>query len=223
MRIKPNTGPYGHRVNNNSVKAYDKAYTKESAVLRVETTMNNETDFKVYRPKEGEPEGVLEWRSLRKGIADLYRRAEVCQAANERYLNALASVDDSVTLQELLEKNHVTSPVEWNGKRARALHPFEPKDTALLAAVSRGEFTINGLRNRDLQRLLFTGEASSPEERKRRSAWVTRQLRLLRAHGLIAKVPHTHRYQVTSLGRQISTAILTARETPIRQLLPKAA
>jgi hypothetical protein len=79
--------------------------------------MNNETDFKVYRPKEGEPEGVLEWRSLRKGIADLYRRAEVCQAANERYLNALASVDDSVTLQELLEKNQVTTPITWNGKR----------------------------------------------------------------------------------------------------------
>jgi len=212
-----------HRVNSNSVKAYDKAYTKESAVLRVETTMNNEADFKVYRPKEGDSGGVLEWRSLRKGIADLYRRAEVCQAANGRYLDALASVDDSVTLQELLEKNKVTTPVEWNGKGVRALHPFEPKDTALLAAVSRGEFSINGLRNRDLQRLLFTGEASSPEERKRRSAWVTRQLRLLRAHGLISKVPHTHRYQVTSLGRQIITAVLTARETPIRQLLPKAA
>jgi hypothetical protein len=51
---------------------------------------------------------------------------------------------------------------------------------------------------------------------------VTRQLRLLRAHGLIQKVPKTHRYQVTAQGRQIITAILSARHTPISQLAKAA-
>ena len=69
-------------------------------------------------------------------------------------------------------------------------------------------------RNRDLQRLLFTGEASSPEERKRRSAWVTRQLRLLRAHGLISKVPHTHRY---SLPWQYDTHVRAPRHSAASQ------
>lgn len=211
-----------HALNGNSVKAYDKAYTDDAAVLRVETTLNNAADLKVYRPKEGDDAGGLDWRPLRKGVADLHRRAQVCQAANDRYLDALASVDDTATLEELV--GAITCPTTWKGKRVRALHPFDPEDAQLLAAVSRGEFTLNGLRNRDLQRLLWEPtDERTPQEAKRRSGKATRLLRLLRAHGLIAKVPTTHRYQLTDLGRQIITAVLTARQTPINQLLPKAA
>jgi hypothetical protein len=35
--------------------------------------------------KEGDPSGALAWRPLRRGIADLYRRAEVGRRATERY------------------------------------------------------------------------------------------------------------------------------------------
>jgi DNA-binding HxlR family transcriptional regulator len=44
------------------------------------------------------------------------------------------------------------------------------------------------------------------------------QLRMLRAHGIIQKVPRTHRYQVTTNGRQILTAILTAAAATTAQL-----
>jgi hypothetical protein len=210
-----------HRVNRNSVKAYDKVYTAERAVLRVETTLNDVSDLKVYRPKEGGPEEEKEWRVLRKGVADLQRRAQVSQAANERYLGALSSVDDGATLEERLRK--VTAPARWNGQRVRALQPFAAADMALLAAVSRGEFTLNGLRNRDLRPLLYGDEHEvAPEEIRRRAGRVTRQLRLLRAHGLLQKAPHTHRYQVTAAGREIITALLTARQTPIAQLAKAA-
>ena len=199
-----------HRVNSNAVKAYDKAYTAQRAVLRVETTLNNVSDLKVYRPKEGGPEEEKEWRPMRKGVADLQRRAQVSQAANARYLEALTSVDDGATLEERLGR--VTAPASWHGKRVRALQPFAAADMALLEGVSRGEFAINGLRNRDLRPLLYGDErAVAPEEIRRRAGRVTRQLRLLRAHGLLQKVPHTHRYQVTAAGRQIITALLTAR------------
>lgn len=206
-----------HRVNANSVKAYDKAYTPERAVLRAETTLNDVSDLRVYRPKEGGREDEKEWRVLRKGVADLHRRAQVSQAANARYLDALTSVDDRTTLEERVCQ--VTEPTTWKGKRVRALRPLAAEDTALLAAVSRGEFAINGLRNRDVRPLLYGDESAlAPEEVRRRAAKVTRQLRMLRAHGLIRKVPHTHRYQVTALGREIMTAILTARHTSIDQL-----
>lgn len=214
MRIK-------HRVNTNSVKAYDKAYTAERAVLRVETTLNDVADLQVFRPKEGGPAEELAWRRLRHGVADLYRQAEVSQAANSRYLDALSSVDDSATLEERVRQ--VTAPTTWKGKRVRALRPLAADDTALLAAVSRGEFTVNGLRNRDLRVLLYGAEeGAAPEEVRRRASRVTRQLRLLRAHGLVQKVPHTHRYQVTGAGRETMTAILTARHTPIAQLAQAA-
>jgi hypothetical protein len=163
----------------------------------------------------------LAWRRLRRGVADLHRRAQVSQAANERYLDALASVDDRQTLEECV--GGVTAPTTWNGKRVRALQPFAAADMALLAAVSRGEFTLNGLRNRDLRPLLYGDErAVPPAEVRRRAGRVTRQLRLLRAHGLLQKVPHTHRYHVTPQGREIITALLTARHTPVAQLAKAA-
>src|SRR5450759_4111739 len=83
--------------------------------------------------------------------------------------------------------------------------------------------TINGLRNRDLQRLLYSTPANSKQEKRRRSAAISRKLRLLRAHGLIQKLPHTHRYQVTENGRLVLNAILSARHATVNQLIAKAA
>src|SRR5947209_10347817 len=85
-----------YRMNGNSVKFYDKAYTEMGSVLRgAETTITIGKDFRVYRPKQGGPEDDLQWRPMRMGVADTYRRAEVSQNCNNRLLNALASVDDS--------------------------------------------------------------------------------------------------------------------------------
>ena len=210
-----------HGVNRNTVKVYDKAFTPEGSVLRFETTICNVEDWRVYRPKEGDPEGALQWRPLRRGIADLHRRAEVSQQANDRYMDALASVDDSATLLELTQR--LEQPTLWRNKRVRGLRLFDREDRRLLQAVSRGEFTIRGLRNRDLQALLFVGPATSATDARRRSAWVSRKLRLLRAHHLLQKVPHTHRYHVTKVGRKILTAILTAARATIAQLTALAA
>ena len=113
--------------------------------------------------------------------------------------------------------------MRWKGQSVRALHPFDPDDSALLEAVNRGEFTINGLRNRDLQALLYPGPALCKQEQRRRSASISRKLRLLRAHGLIQKLAHTHRYQVTEKGRLILTALLAARHATLKQLTAQVA
>ncbi len=205
-----------HRVNGNSLKLYDKAYTPRGSVLRAEMTMNHEGDFRVYRPKEGDPQGPQAWRVLRRGIADLHRRTEVSQQANDRYLEALAKVDNRTRLQELIRP--LERRPQWKGKRMRALHPFQGSDLALLEAVGHGEFCLNGFRNKNLQTLLFAQAPNTVAEKRRRSARVSRQIRLLRAHGLIRKVPHASRYHVTNLGRQIITAVLAARQATVSQL-----
>jgi hypothetical protein len=161
---------------------------------------------------------------MRRGVADMHRRAEVSQKANERYWDALSTVDDSTRFSEFTRA--LEQPCQYRGRRVRALHPFQADDHRLLQAVNRGEFTINGLRNRDLQLLLYGPvDPNSPlslQEKRRRSAAVSRKLRILRAHGLLQKVSKTHRYQVTPNARLAITAVLTMDRTSIA-LLNKAA
>jgi hypothetical protein len=203
-------------LNGNSAKFYDKAYSQVGSVLRgAETTITTGRDFRVYRPKQGGPEDQLQWLPMRQGVADLHRRCEVSQKANDRLLNALAIVDDSRRVEELTAA--IQQPVHQDKLRTRGLRPWG-EDKPLLAAINHGEFFINGFRNRDLQALLYDSEATSAEERRRRSAAVSRKLRLLRGHKLAHKVSHTNRYHVTEAGRLIIIAVLTSAQTSLRQL-----
>ena len=211
-KLRPEGVRIKHRLNGNSIKMYD----KQGSVLRVETTINAPGDFKVFRPTEGRPEGPLHWQKMRQGIADLHRRTVVSQAANDRYLQALAHVEDASPLGTLVEA--LCRPTHLNSQRIRALQPWAPEDFALLQASNRGEFAINGMRNRDLCRLLFAAPANSPQEQRQRSASISRKLRLLRAHGLLKKVPRTHRYQLTELGRKAITALLSAHAASVEKL-----
>jgi hypothetical protein len=216
LKARPEGVRIKHRVGRNSIKMYDKF----GRGLRVETTINECEDFYVFRRAEGDPQGPRDWRALRRGLADLPRRAHVSHAANERYLLALASVQENKPLRELTAS--LCQPVRRKGRRYRALNPWSPNDGALLEALSRGEFALNGVRNRDLRALLYPHKASAQEQR-RQTARISRQLRLLRVHGLLNKVPHTHRYQVTPHGRTILTALLTARQASTEQLTKMAA
>jgi hypothetical protein len=210
-----------HWIQGNSLKSYGKAHTPVGDVFRVETMTSNVQVFRTYRPAEGGQEEELAWRRMRLGVADLHRRSEVSQKANDRYLDAFAALDDTTRFSELIRP--LQQPCRYNGRRVRALQPFEPNDYALLVAVHRGEFAINGLRNRDLQQLLYPVSSSlTAAERRRRSAAVSRKLRMLRAHGLIHKVPKTHRYQVTNDGRIAISAIVTMHEASL-SLLNRAA
>jgi hypothetical protein len=238
-----------HWLNGNALKMYDKG-----SVLRVEGLIREPGDFKVYRPLEGAPEGPKDWRPLRKGIADLHRRSQVSQAANERYLDALAAVHEGIPLRQLAEplcrpaaeparrqRDPSAQPTKPNTadcsepsktgvaelppqagraspRRVRALNPLAAADGALLEAVSRHEFLINGLRNRDLRRLQYGDKEVPATEQRRQAAAVTRQLRLLRGHGLIHKVPKTHRYVVSEMGRQAITVLLAARNACAEEL-----
>jgi hypothetical protein len=211
-----------HTLNANSIKMYD----KQGSVLRLETTINQTRDFRVFREAQSGPhgrsksDGKKAWRILRRGVVDLKRRAEVSRAANERYLTALSATSAKIPLFHWVDT--LCKPVLHDGRRARALNPWSPQDSALFRAVNRGEFKINGFRNRDLRALLFPTQAGV-QEHKRRSGIVTRKLALLRAHGLIKKLSGTHRYVLTQRGSTTITAVLAARHADLTQLTEIAA
>ena len=75
-----------------------------------------------YKQQENDPKGSLEWRYLRKGVADAERRAEICQAVNDRYLEALACLDSGIPVKELV--GSVCKAKRWKNRQVRALHPW---------------------------------------------------------------------------------------------------
>src|SRR5262249_2513264 len=138
-----------HRVAQNAVKMYDKF----GQVLRLENLLIDVRAFQVYRRREGETEGPLEYLRLRKGVADIHRRAEGGEKSHERYAAALATVEEKTPLGELAAD--LGRPTLWKGRTVRALNPLAAADVALLKAINQGEFLLNGFRNRDLRGLLF--------------------------------------------------------------------
>jgi hypothetical protein len=209
-----------HWVNGNSIKAYDCDRN-----VRFETTINQAEEFRVFRPKEGGPEDDKAWRTMRRGVADLHRRAEVSQAANQRYAAAMVAVQQATPLKDVAEPlcRRVAEPGRSSHRKARALNPLAANDAALLEAVNDPKHAVNGLRNRDLTAVLYAKPAPTAQEARRRSARVSRLLRLLRAHGILQKVPKTHRYLVSLEGRKVVTALLAARNANTEFLTRNAA
>jgi hypothetical protein len=204
-----------HWVNKNSLKFYDKG-----SILRVEATINEPREFRSFRCAENNPRSPKQWRILRRSVADFYRRAVVSRAATERHLTALAAVHVQTPLRE--QAARVCRPVRHNGQRHRALNPLGDSDAQLMTIVNRGEFLLNGFRNRDVRAHLYSATEDRRKQRQQMAA-VGRRLRLLRAHGLIMKVSKTHRYIVTEKGRNVMTALLAARQASTEQLTKLAA
>ena len=182
--------------------------------------MNHPEAFRVYRTPEGQPHRLKRWRPLRKAVADLPRRAQISRAANHRYIAALAAVPTDEAAGTLARP--ICQPIVRRGRRHRALNPWGQSDATLLQTIARGEWTVNGFRNRDLRGALYKQTADA-SERRRQAGGVTRLLALLRAHGLIRKVTGTHRYIITPKGRELTTTLLAAQQASVKQLIKLAA
>jgi hypothetical protein len=207
-----------HWVKQNSVKMYN----KNGNLLRIETTINNTRDFKVFRRPNDDGRRKACWQRMRKGVSDLHRRCAVSQQSNERYADALATAQVREKLEEIAAP--ACNAVSKKGKRYRGLNPWRQEDYRLLTFLAGGENAINGFRNKDLRAKLYPSSISlSPDERKAYAARTTRRIKLLRAHGLVRKVPRANRYVLSEKGRRFSCALLTASGLDIKTLTEKAA
>lgn len=216
LKHRPEGVRLKHFSQGNGLKLYD----KHGQVLRVETTMTNPEAFRVHRTPESRPKGRKRWMQLRKSVADASRRAEVSAAVNDRYFDALASAKVETPAGQLAAP--LCRRVTKCRRRYRALNPWSPADAVVLETLARGEWAIQGLRNRDLRAALFPA-TKDPAVRHRQAGRTTRLLAILRAHRVIRKVQGSHRYIITSKGRDIITALLAARNASIPQLLKIAA
>src|SRR5262249_13967898 len=153
LKRRPEGVRIKHRAGRNAVKLSD----KPGSVLRVETALNEVKGLKSYRAAADDPGGPRAWRPMRKGVAEMPRRAEGSPASNDRYLEALGGLRAAVPVSRAVGK--LCRAVGVEGRRYRALTPLGADDARSLEAVGRGEWLVSGFRNRDIRRAL-DGEAA---------------------------------------------------------------
>ena len=125
-----------HRVEENSLKMYDKA----ARGLRIEVSINQPRRFLVYRERTRHGHRQRRWGPMRKGIADLPRRVELSRAANARYLDALSVVPDPRPVHQLLDPLSQRRLVD--DRPYRPLRPIAPDESARFAALLRGHTAL---------------------------------------------------------------------------------
>jgi hypothetical protein len=171
-----------------------KQYFKEGRALRTETIINNTYDFDIGRRLENLP-------ALRR----------VGFSANRRLLDVQRIGHDCHLGQDAFDKIH--RPAERDGQRAAALRFGDPRVLALFAALAMFRLLPQGFRNRDLREHVAKLSGLPPHDVSQ--GMMTYDLRRLRCHGLIKRIPRSHRYRVTHLGFR-AALLLTRAHARIR-------
>jgi hypothetical protein len=193
-----------HRVKNNWLKMYDKF----GQILRIETVINQPREFKVRRLRRRHGQCQMVWCPMNKGVANFYHYHAVARAANQRYLDALAVVARPDATRRHLDR--ASAPVRFRGRQRRGLNLLRQHEQRLFRAVLQGAHRLQGFRNADVVRALEP-RPRDVAARQRCTARTSRLLHLLRAHGLIAKIPHSYRYRVTPHGERLMSAAIYLR------------
>ena len=156
-----------------------KQYHKEQRALRTETTINNSYDF-----------------GIGKRLHNLPKLREIGFRANRRLLEVERLSYDCILAEETFQQ--INGPVERAGQRASGLRFADPRIHALWHALILFRLLPKGFRRADLRHHLADLSGRHPETLGQGA--MTYQLRRLRLHGMIQRLPNTQCYHVTETG-----------------------
>jgi hypothetical protein len=186
-----------HHLGAVSIKMYDKF----GSVLRIETTVNDVSQFKVSREvQQRDGTSIQKVAPMKKNIYSLFSLAGLLKASNRRYLEMVSSWDDPSDGAKKLEE--LSKSEKDNDRRFKGFNFFSREDQNLFRVLAHGEFNINGMQNKSIRKLLPDLSPAS----------VSRILKRLRVHGLLKKVSGTRKYYLTKLGKRVITLGLKTRE-----------
>jgi hypothetical protein len=160
-----------------------KQYHKENRALRTETTINNTYDF-----------------GIGKRLHNLSKLREIGFAANRRLIEVERMSHDCILSEDRFQAIHC--PVAAGRQRASGLHFADQRVHALLQAIIVFRQLAQGVRAADLRQHLAALSGRDPASISQGA--VTYQLRRLRLHGVIERVPNSFRYRVTDFGLRIA-------------------
>jgi hypothetical protein len=164
-------------------KSKVKQYHKEGQALRTETTINDTYDFAIGR-----------------ALRNLPALREIGFAANRRLLHVESLSHDCLIGEDRLHA--VTSPIVVDDQRAAALRFGDCRVHALMHALCLFALAPTGFRHREFRDHVAQLHGRRPNTYSAGS--MTYDLRRLRLHGLIERVPRSHRYRITQTGAQVA-------------------
>jgi hypothetical protein len=164
-------------------RARIKQYHKAGRALRTETTINDTRDFAIGR-----------------GLTNLSALRKVGFQANRRLLDVQRLSHDCTIGEVAVERIH--RPVSVDGQRAPALRFLDPRVLALCCALVLFRLLPEGFRAQDLRQHVAPLLGLAPEALS--AGRITYDLRRLRLHGLIERLPNHHRYRVTDGGLRLA-------------------
>jgi hypothetical protein len=182
-----------------------KQYHKEGRALRTETTINNARDFYIG-----------------KRLKNLPALRLIGFQANRRLLHVQYISHNCLLGEESFQQ--VNQPQMVSGQRVPALRFTDPRVQALFSALVAFRLLPQGFANHELRVLLAPLLGFAPDQLT--PGQMTYHLRRLRLHGLIQRIPNTHRYQVTDFGWRVAFFFTRLYARVIRpglaQIVPQA-
>jgi DNA-binding transcriptional ArsR family regulator len=160
-----------------------KQYHKENRALRTETTINNTYDF-----------------DIGKRLHNLPKLRPIGFAANRRVVELERLSHDCILSEDTLRA--IDRPVTVGSQRASGLRFADPRVQSLLHALILFRQLPQGFRAGDLRQRLAALSGCDPTSISQGA--VTYQLRRLRLHGLIERIPQSFRYDVTDFGLRVA-------------------
>ncbi len=175
-----------------------KQYLKEGRALRIETVINKPSDIDVLARLEHLPELVTKARQVNHRLLMIERAGQGC---------AIGSA--------LFERTH--QPYNREGQRTGALRFGDPRAMALAGALCMVVHAVSGFTNRSLR-----GLVAGLLGRDYTTSQMTYDLRRLRLHGLIQRLPHTNTYVTTAEGLRVALFYTKVHARLLRPLLDAA-
>ena len=163
-------------------KSKIKQYHKEGQALRTETTINDTYDFAIGR-----------------ALINLPALREIGFAANRRLLRVEHLSHDCFIGEHHIDA--VSQPVTVEDQRASGLRFGDRRVLALMQTLCLFALHPSGFRHRDVRDRIAQLLGHT---RHYAAGQTTYDLRRLRLHGLIERVPKSHRYRITTLGAHIA-------------------
>jgi hypothetical protein len=164
-------------------KSRVKQYHKDGQALRTETTINNTYDFEIGR-----------------ALCNLPALREIGFAANRRLLRVEYLSHDCLIGDDHLDA--FTQPVVVDTQRAAALRLGDRRVLALMQTLCLFALSPTGFRHRDVRPSI--AQLLGRDADHYAAGHMTYDLRRLRLHGLIERVPHRHRYRITDQGARLA-------------------